>query len=120
MLPASFDVITALTPLSFSAFDVSMESILAWAWGLCKRAPYNMPGLEISSTNTALPVALSGVSMRFARVLIISYFFMDPPWIERSVMISGIQWLQKSSYIRYTGTGSRKCLPGCPVHWDWG
>jgi hypothetical protein len=30
-----------------------------------------MPGLEISSTNTALPVALSGVSMRFARVLII-------------------------------------------------
>ena len=38
-LVASFDVMTALTPSSFSASDVSIERIFAWGWGLWSNAP---------------------------------------------------------------------------------
>jgi hypothetical protein len=38
-------VITAFTPFNFSALDVSILMILAWAWGLRKILPTNWPGM---------------------------------------------------------------------------
>ena len=37
-------VITAFTPFSFSALDVSILLILAWACGLLRMRPTNWPG----------------------------------------------------------------------------
>ena len=38
-------VITAFTPFSFSAFDVSIFLIFAWAWGLLRMRPTNCPAM---------------------------------------------------------------------------
>ena len=38
-------VITAFTPFSFSALEVSIRLILAWAWGLLRMRPTNCPGI---------------------------------------------------------------------------
>ena len=38
-------VITAFTPLSFSAFEVSIFLIVAWACGLLRTRPTNWPAM---------------------------------------------------------------------------
>ena len=38
-------VITAFTPFSFSAFEVSIFLIVAWAWGLRRTRPTSWPAM---------------------------------------------------------------------------
>ena len=38
-------VITAFTPASFSAFEVSIFLIFAWAWGERRTRPTSWPGM---------------------------------------------------------------------------
>ena len=57
-------VITAFTPGSFSASEVSMETIRAWAWGEVRILPKSMLGNFRSPVYLAAPVTFSGPSMR--------------------------------------------------------
>ena len=61
-------VTIAFTPCSAAAFEVSMDLIFAWAWGLRNTAPVNMPALKVSAPNFARPVTLSTPSGRIGRV----------------------------------------------------
>ena len=61
-------VSTALTPASFSAFDVSIFLILACAWGLRRILPTSWPGILKSAPYLARPVTLSIPSGRSGRV----------------------------------------------------
>ena len=45
----SLDVITALTPGSASAFEVSIDLMRAWACGLRSTLPQIMPGMLVSA-----------------------------------------------------------------------
>ena len=45
----SFAVTTAFTPASFSAFDVSMRRMTAWACGLRNTLPQIIPGMVLSA-----------------------------------------------------------------------
>jgi hypothetical protein len=66
--PKSSRVITALTPGSASAFDVSMRTIRACGWGLRRTRPISWPGRLKSAPNRARPVTLSAPSGRMGRV----------------------------------------------------
>ena len=59
-----------MTPGSFSASEVSILRILAWAWGLCSIQPKRMPSGSMSDGYLALPEALARPSSRFTSVLI--------------------------------------------------
>ena len=45
----SLDVITAMTPGSFSAFEVSIDLMRACGWGLRSTLPQIMPGMVVSA-----------------------------------------------------------------------
>src|SRR5215475_14725951 len=59
---------TAFTPGSASALDVSIETTRAWAWGLRSTRPTSWPGRLKSAPNRARPVTLSTPSGRTVRV----------------------------------------------------
>src|SRR5262245_6671598 len=59
---------TAFTPGSASAFEVSIETIRACAWGLRSTRPTSWPGRLKSAPNRARPVTLSTPSGRTVRV----------------------------------------------------
>ena len=61
-------VSTAFTPASFSAFDVSIFLIFAWACGSAGRGPTSWPGMLWSAPYLARPVTLSMPSGRSGRV----------------------------------------------------
>src|SRR5919108_2367435 len=61
-------VITAFTPGSASALEVSIDLILACGWGLRRTLPTSMPGKEKSAPKRARPVTLSTPSGRTGRV----------------------------------------------------
>src|SRR5688572_24883785 len=60
----SFEVITAFTPFSFSALDVSIERIRACACGERRILPQSMPGREKSAPYCARPVTFGTPSGR--------------------------------------------------------
>ena len=60
-------VMTAFTPGSFSAFDVSIDLMRACACGLRNTLPQIMPGMAVSAANWARPVTLSMPSGRMVR-----------------------------------------------------
>ena len=45
----SLDVTTAMTPGSFSAFEVSIDLMRACGWGLRSTLPQIMPGMVVSA-----------------------------------------------------------------------
>src|SRR5918996_3737699 len=61
-------VITALTPGSARALEMSIDLILACGWGLLRTLPTSMPGKEKSAPKRARPVTLSTPSGRTGRV----------------------------------------------------
>src|SRR5215472_12548863 len=61
-------VTTAFTPGSCSAFDVSIDTMRAWAWGLRSTRPTSWPGRLKSAPKRARPVTLSWPSGRTVRV----------------------------------------------------
>ena len=69
----SFAVITAFTPASASAFDVSIDLMTAWACGLRSTLPISWPGRLKSAPKRARPVTLSAPSGRSGRVPIHLY-----------------------------------------------
>src|SRR4030095_15833893 len=60
----SLEVITALTPFSFSAFEVSMERMRACACGERRILPHSMPGRGKSAPYWAVPVPFGTPSGR--------------------------------------------------------
>ena len=64
----SFAVTTALTPGSFSAFEVSIDLIRACACGERRMRPYSMPAIFMSAPYSARPVTLGTPSGRMGRV----------------------------------------------------
>src|SRR5919205_2354441 len=59
---------TAFTPGSFSAADMSMDLIRAWACGDRRILPYSIPGSFRSAPYMARPVTLGTPSGRIGRV----------------------------------------------------
>ena len=45
----SLEVMTAMTPGSFSAFEVSIDLMRACGWGLRSTLPQIMPGMVVSA-----------------------------------------------------------------------
>ena len=80
----SADVMTAFTPGRASAWEVSMDRMRAWAWGLRRIPPTSIPGSEWSAANRARPVTLSTPSGRTGRdpthlnPLPLSWFTLPP------------------------------------------
>jgi hypothetical protein len=68
-------VITAFTPCSASAFEVSIERIRACACGERRIAPHNMPGSEKSAPYWASPVTFGTPSGRTGLVPMTFSFF---------------------------------------------
>ena len=66
--PKSSRVITAFTPGSASAFDVSIETIFACGCGLRSTRPMSWPARLKSAPKRARPVTLSTPSGRIVRV----------------------------------------------------
>src|SRR6476646_9857028 len=69
----SLAVTTALTPGSFSAFEVSIDLMMACGWGLRSTLPISWPGRLKSAPKRARPVTLSAPSGRSGRVPIHLY-----------------------------------------------
>ena len=61
-------VMTAFTPGSASAFEVSIETMRACGWGLRSTLPMSWPGRLKSAPKRARPVTLSTPSGRIVRV----------------------------------------------------
>ena len=64
----SAPVITALTPGSAAAFEVSIERMRAWACGERRMRPISMPGIARSEPYCARPVTFGTPSGRIGRV----------------------------------------------------
>jgi hypothetical protein len=64
----SAPVYTARTPSIAAAALVSIDRILAWAYGLRNTAMYSAPGTFMSLVNTASPVRSTGSSLRSNRL----------------------------------------------------
>ena len=78
----SLAVITARTPGNASALLVSMDLILAWAWGLRNTLARSVPVKFVSSPYRARPVTLSTPSGRTGRLPTTSYSTSDKTWFE--------------------------------------
>ena len=61
-------VMTAFTPGSASAFEVSIRTMRAWGCGLRSTRPMSWPGRLKSAPKRARPVTLSTPSGRMVRV----------------------------------------------------
>ena len=64
----SLAVMTAFTPCSFSAAEVSIDRMRAWACGERNTFPYSIPGSFRSAPYIARPVTLGTPSGRIGRV----------------------------------------------------